>query len=54
MDKEKTCYNCEECICVGEGGFLCCANKEHKLVIDDFEPTDDFYWCKGRKFKKDE
>lgn len=44
------CYNCENCIYVGEGGYMCGQNNE--IVAEEFvEPTESFYWCNGRRFE---
>ena len=47
--KDNSCLNCEECIYIGEGDYICGADYEH-IVIADFEPTNDFNYCEGRRF----
>jgi hypothetical protein len=44
------CEYCEHCIYVGEGGYMC--DMSNEIVIDDFEPTEDFYMCDGKDFLK--
>lgn len=46
-----TCETCEHLIACGEGDHICDA-EEGKVVLSDYEQTDDFYWCKGRKYKE--
>lgn len=46
---EKHCYNCEKCLYIGEGGYMCEASND--IVIDDWTPTDDFCSCKGKEFE---
>lgn len=46
-----TCETCEHLIACGEGDHICDAG-EGKVVLSDYEQTDDFYWCKGRKYKE--
>lgn len=36
----KSCYDCDNCVYVGEGGFMCLHT--NKIVMDDFMPTDDY------------
>lgn len=42
---------CDECVYVGEGGFLCTDERfEQEIVVEDFEPTEHYMRCqKGRK-----
>lgn len=40
------CEKCENCTAIGEGDFICIAEEEPKTVISDYEPTDDYAWCK--------
>ena len=51
--KEKSCLNCEECIYIGDGDYICSVDYEH-IVIADYEPTEKFNYCKGRRFKKND
>ncbi len=46
----KNCFECENAIYIGEGGYLCDVHQE--VVIDDFAPTEDFNKCNGKKFVK--
>jgi hypothetical protein len=48
MTKNINCFNCANCTYLSEGGYMCDINND--IVIDDFEPTDEFYSCKGRSF----
>lgn len=43
------CTLCESCIPIGEGDHICDENME--LVLDEYAPTDSYYWCGGKKFK---
>lgn len=36
---------CEHCLYICEGDFICDKNEEPVLVIEDWEPTEDFMWC---------
>lgn len=42
------CHNCEHCIYIGEGDYICDENNE--IVIEDWMPTDDYFWCNGKSF----
>ena len=47
----KECINCEYCIPIGEGDHICEENP-HKIVLDDYIPSDDYNWCNGRYFRR--
>lgn len=44
--------NCENCVYVGEGDFVCLLT--HELVLEDFAPTDNFNCCGDYKNKQRE
>lgn len=46
----KNCHNCEHCIYVGDGGFFCdvCTY----IVIEDWQPTEEFCFCDGKDFEE--
>ena len=44
---EDDCLNCKYCLPIGEGDHICEKNP-HKMVLEDYTPTDDFNWCKFR------
>ena len=48
MTSERNCFNCANCNYLSEGGYICDCNND--VVIENFEPTDDFYSCNGRRF----
>lgn len=39
---------CEHCEYICEGDFICDKKVEPVMVICDWEPTEDFLWCKAR------
>lgn len=45
-----TCETCENLIACGEGDHICGAG-DHKVVISDYVPADDYMWCGGKKYK---
>lgn len=47
------CHNCDHCIYIGEGDSICDADEEPRIVLGDWEPTDDFWWCAGSEFEND-
>ena len=49
-DYPQNCYVCEHCVYVGEGGYIC--DMSNDVVIEDWQPTDDFYCCDGKDFEK--
>lgn len=38
--------DCEHCIYIGEGDFVCDKNDDYVTIIEDFIPTDDYLRCK--------
>jgi len=44
--RERQCFSCDHCVYIGEGGYIC--DLTNDVVIDDWEPTEDFNSCKGR------
>lgn len=49
----KVCVSCETCenlIACGEGDHICDAG-DGKVPIVDYEPTADYMWCCGNKYK---
>lgn len=51
--RKQKCENCQECIYVGEGSFICAAGYQ-KIVIEDFMPTDDYFHCQGKSYIREE
>jgi hypothetical protein len=49
VDKE-ICVNCANGIDLEDGGILC--DMDNRLVIDDYEWTEDYMWCDGKYFKR--
>lgn len=45
---KKTCFNCNNCLPIGDGDHLC--DVKNKIVLGGYEPTDEFYWCEGKHF----
>ena len=43
---QKDCFNCENCLYIGEGDSIC--DFSFALVLDDWEPTDEFMICAGK------
>lgn len=46
----KTCENCINCMYEEAGDMHCDEKEDMPLVYDEFCPTEDYMWCKGRKF----
>lgn len=47
---EPKCEDCENLIACGEGDHICLEGNE-KVPIMDYQPTKDYMWCKGKKYK---
>lgn len=41
------CFNCNNCQYYGEGDSYC-DYEEPLFVIEDWYPTEEFMWCKGK------
>ena len=46
--EERCCHNCENFIYVGDKGYICDVN--NTIVVEDWEPTDAYFYCKGESF----
>lgn len=50
---QRTCETCSNVVYCGEGSYFCMESKEGtKHVIDDWGPTEDYFWCSGRKYEE--
>lgn len=43
-----TCFDCANCMYIGEGDHIC--DVDMTLVVDEWDPTDEFYHCGGKEF----
>lgn len=50
--EEKTCVGCDNCVYAEEGDFVCIEHS--KLVVEDWIPADDFYFCGGKDYIENE
>lgn len=48
-DCDRNCYNCNNCEYIGEGGYMCSMNND--IIIEDWQPTEDFNSCNGKDFE---
>ncbi|MCI9626494.1 MAG: hypothetical protein HFI90_06900 [Clostridia bacterium] len=44
------CENCENFIPIGEGDHICIAGMPI-IVVEEYTPTEDYFWCKGKRFE---
>lgn len=51
LDSKPICMNCDHCIYIGEGDSICDADYEPVLIMADWEPTDDFWYCNGADYE---
>lgn len=50
---QRACETCSNVVYCGEGSYFCMESKEGtKHVIDDWGPTEDYFWCSGRKYEE--
>lgn len=48
----KCCEECSNLIPIGEGDHICDASDIPTMVLVEYEPSEDYMWCKGKKFDK--
>ena len=53
LKNAKMCQNCEHCIYLCEGDFICDMD-EPTLIMEDWQPTEDYYNCGGVDFEEQE
>lgn len=53
MVTAKCCENCDNCVPIGEGDHVCIAG-EPVLILDDYEPTEDYLYCDGEAYEGDD
>ncbi len=51
-NKQPICECCENLIPIGEGDHICGEGDEPKLVLDDYQPADDYGWGGGKFFRE--
>lgn len=54
MKKEDmNCENCNNSVYLGDGAFLCtkCRCGEPVVVMEDFQPSDEFFYCNGTNWE---
>ena len=47
------CEECEEFTAIGEGDHICGIDP-HRMPVSDYQPTEDYFWCKGAHFAAQE
>jgi len=50
-DENICCLTCENLLPIGEGDHLCDAADAPTLVLADYEPTEDFFWCGSSEYE---
>lgn len=46
------CEKCSEFTPIGEGDHICSADMPPKMILLEYQPTDEYGWCKGKHFKE--
>lgn len=53
LSKMKTCNMCINCMYVEHGDMYCdMYEDETKWVYDNYTPTNDYMWCRGKHFEE--
>ena len=50
LKRDRCCLNCDHCIPIGEGDHWC--DECLVMVLDEYEPTDDYYSCNGKEWEE--
>ena len=45
--------NCEHCIYIGEGDYICDADSELVLVMEEHCPNDNYWYCAGTEWENE-
>lgn len=48
---EKNCLNCACFIALGEDGVHICDAEEPRVIMEEYIPTDEWYWCNGTLYE---
>lgn len=48
ITKKRNCGTCDHCVYLGEGDHMC--DLDNEIVINEWEPTDEYYHCEGRNY----
>lgn len=43
------CHLCKKCTFMGRGNYIC--NMTNDVVISDWRPTENYYFCEGKDFE---
>ncbi len=47
----RMCETCANLLPIGDGDHICDASSP-VMVMEDYEPTDDYCWCKGKHWEE--
>ena len=48
----RTCEQCINCMYLENGDMYCNEHEIFELVYEEFSPTENYMWCKGKKFER--
>lgn len=51
LENQPICLNCNHCVYIGEGDSICDADREPYLIMADWGPTDEYWWCNGSEYE---
>ena len=46
----KCCETCINLTPIGEGDHVCTEGKKPKMPLCEYEPTNEYMWCRGKKY----
>lgn len=49
----KVCVNCDHCIYIGEGDYICDADDKPIIVMEDHCPNDNYLCCGGADWEEE-
>ncbi len=53
-DEIKICNNCDHCIYIGEGDYICDADEKPIIIMEEHLPNDNFWWCASSEWEEEE
>ena len=54
MEEPKICINCSHCIYIGEGDYICDADNEPIIIMEEHTPNENYWCCAGSEWENDE
>ena len=50
---EKICINCDHCVYIGEGDYICDADDKPVIIMEEHTPNDNYWWCASSEWEEE-